>query len=80
MRLNNKILAAVMILIMQPIFETIRHYIEKLSDGDGNLWIVGIILVVVFLLVLIPVAIIRGVKKRKARKLTEKKERLRNKI
>ena len=80
MRLNNKIPAAVMILIMQPIFETIRHYIENLSDRDGNLWIAGIVLVVVFLLVLIPVAIIRGVKKRKARKLTEKKERLRNKI
>ena len=43
-------------------------------------WIAGIVLVVVALLVLIPVAIIRGVKKRKARKLTEKKERLRNKI
>ena len=43
-------------------------------------WIAGIVLVVVFLLVLIPVSIIRGVKKRKARKLTEKKERLRNKI
>ena len=38
-------------------------------------WIAGIVLVVVFLLVLIPVSIIRGVKKRKARKLNEKKER-----
>ena len=80
MRLNNKIPAAVMILIMQPIFETIRHYIENLLDRDGNLWLAGIVLVVVFLIVLIPVAIIRGVKKRKERKLTEKKERLRNKI
>jgi len=43
-------------------------------------WITGIVLVVVFLLVLIPVLIVRGVKKRSARKLTEKKERLRNKI
>ena len=43
-------------------------------------WIAGIVLVMVLLLVLIPVAIIRGVKKRAARKLVEKKERLRNKI
>ena len=43
-------------------------------------WIVGIVLVVVILIAMIPVAIIRGAKKRKARKLTEKKERLRNKI
>ncbi|MBP3595050.1 MAG: bifunctional metallophosphatase/5'-nucleotidase [Lachnospiraceae bacterium] len=43
-------------------------------------WIVGIVLVVVLLLVLIVVLIIRGAKKRAARKLVEKKERLRNKI
>ena len=43
-------------------------------------WISGIVVVVLFLLVLIPVAIVRGVKKGAARKLTEKKERLRNKI
>jgi hypothetical protein len=43
-------------------------------------WIVGIVLVVVILIAMIPVAIIRGAKKRAARKLTEKKERLRNKI
>lgn len=43
-------------------------------------WIIGIVLVVVLLLVLIVVMIIRGTKKHSARKLTEKKERLRNKI
>ena len=43
-------------------------------------WIVGIVLVVLFLIAMIPVSIIRGAKKRAARKLTEKKERLRNKI
>jgi len=43
-------------------------------------WIIGIVLVVVFLLVLVVVLIVRGTKKRVARKLTEKKERLRNKI
>ena len=43
-------------------------------------WIIGIVLVVVLLLVLIVVLIIRGTKKHSARKLTEKKERLRNKI
>ena len=43
-------------------------------------WIVGILLFVVVLLVLIVVLIIKGIKKRSARKLIEKKERLRNKI
>jgi len=43
-------------------------------------WIAGIALFVVFLLVLIVVLIIRGAKKRAARKLLEKKERLRKKI
>jgi len=43
-------------------------------------WIVGIVLFVVALLVLSVVLIMRGIKKRSARKLTEKKERLRNKV
>ena len=43
-------------------------------------WIVGIVLFVVVLLVLSVVLIMRGIKKRSARKLTEKKERLRNKV
>lgn len=43
-------------------------------------WIVGILLAVVLILVLIVILIVKGIKKRSARKLTEKKERLRNKI
>lgn len=43
-------------------------------------WIVGILLFVVLLLVLILVLIVKSVKKRSARKLIDKKERLRNKI
>lgn len=43
-------------------------------------WIVGILLVVVVVLVLMVVLIVKGIKKKSARKLIEKKERLRHKI
>jgi len=43
-------------------------------------WIAGIVLGIVFLLVLLVVLIVRGAKKRAARKLVEKKERLRHRI
>ena len=43
-------------------------------------WIVGILLAVVLLVVLLLVFIIKGIRKRSAKKLVEKKERLRNKV
>ena len=43
-------------------------------------WIVGILLAVVLVLILIVVLLVKGIKKHAAKKLVEKKERLRNKI